>query len=313
MSHPTDTPGAIAPPQCRIRREADGALVAAAPAKINLNLLVGPPGDDGYHPLDSIVAKISLHDTLELRPRSDGQVTLACTGCGCGPVEENLVMRAATLLADGRDTPGADIALHKAIPAGMGLGGGSSDAAAALAALSELWQLGLSDTDLHALARRLGSDVPLFLGPACSRMTGRGERLAPMAVHPFFVALVLPHFSCSTAEVYRAYDHSPLPIGEQLDAASARGPRRDVLAAQPPSAWRDKLANDLAAPARQTYPQLADLWDRLAACADVPIHLTGSGSGLFALFDTLADAQTFRSALPADLRAMCVLAVANPW
>lgn len=305
MSHPTDTPGAAAPPECRIRREADGALVAAAPAKINLNLLVGPPGDDGYHPLDSIVAKISLHDTLELRPRSDGQVTLACTGCDSGPVEENLVMRAAMLLAGGRDTPGADIALHKAIPAGMGLGGGSSDAAAALAALSELWQLGLGDADSRALARPLGSDVPLFLGPACSRMTGRGERLAPMAIHPFFVALVLPHFSCSTADVYRAYDLSPSPIGEQLDA--------DLLAAQPPSAWRDKLVNDLAEPARQTYPQLAELWDRLAACADVPIQLTGSGSGLFALFDTLADAQAFASALPADLRGMCVLAASNAW
>jgi len=313
MSHPTDTPGVAAPPECRIRREADGTLVAAAPAKINLNLLVGPAGDDGYHPLDSIVAKISLHDTLELRPRGDGLVTLACTGCDCGPAEENLVMRAATLLAGGRDTPGADIALHKAIPAGVGLGGGSSDAAAALAALAELWRLGLSEADLRALARQLGSDVPLFLAPACSRMTGRGEVLQPMAIHEFFVALVLPSFSCSTADVYRAYDLAPSPIGEQLDAGSARGPRRDLPAAQPPSAWRDKLVNDLAAPARRTCPQLAELWDRLAACADVPVHLTGSGSGLFALFDTLADAQAFGSALPADLRGMCVLAASNPW
>ena len=313
MSHPTDTPGAAAPPECRIRREADGTLVAAAPAKINLNLLVGPAGDDGYHPLDSIVAKISLHDTLELRLRSDGRVMLTCTGCDCGPVEENLVMRAATLLAVGRDTPGADIMLHKAIPAGMGLGGGSSDAAAALAGLGELWRLGLTEAYSGALARRLGSDVPLFLAPACSRMTGRGEVLQPMAVHPFFVALVLPHFSCSTADVYRTYDRSPSPIGEQLDAGPATAPRRDLLAAQPPSVWRDKLVNDLARPARQTYPQLAELWDRLAACADVSIHLTGSGSGLFALFDTLADAQAFASALPANLRAMCMLAASNPW
>lgn len=305
MSHHTDTPGVAAPPECRIRRKADGALVAAAPAKINLDLLVGPAGDDGYHPLDSMVARISLHDTLELRPRSDGLVTLDCTGCDCGPAEDNLVMRAATLLAGGRDTPGADIALHKAIPAGVGLGGGSSDAAAALAALAELWRLDLSDADLHGLACRLGSDVPLFLAPTCSRMTGRGEVLQPMAIHPFFVALILPSFSCSTADVYRAYDESPSPIGEELDAG--------LLAAQPPSAWRDKLVNDLAAPARQTYPQLAELWDRLAACADVPIHLTGSGSGLFALFDTLAEAQAFRSALPADLWAMCVLAASNPW
>lgn len=305
MSDRTDTTGVIAPPERRTWRQDDGLLVAAAPAKINLNLLVGPVRQDGYHPLDSIVAKISLHDTLGLRPRDDGRIELTCSGCDCGPVGENLVSRAAALLAEGRDAGGADILLDKAIPAGMGLGGGSSDAAAALAGLNELWDHHLGDAELHALACRLGSDVPFFLGPACCRMTGRGEILRPISVHPFFVALLLPSFGCNTPDVYRAYDRSPSPIGEQLAT--------DLLAAQPASAWRDKLVNDLAAPARQTYPQLAELWDRLGAQTNVPIHVTGSGSGLFVLCDTAAEARQFRDDLPADLQPMCVLAASNPW
>lgn len=305
MADLIDTMWATTPPERQIEWQGRGRLAAAAPAKINLNLLVGPARQDGYHPLDSLVAKVSLHDVLELQARNDGRIALDCRGFDCGPMKENLAFRAAALLAEGREVPGADILLRKAIPPGVGLGSGSSDAAAALVALNELWQLGLSGDDLHGLACRAGSDVALFGGPACCRMTGRGESLQPVAIRPFFVALVLPGFQCSTPEVYRAYDRSPSPVGQQIDTA--------LLANQPPSVWRDKLINDLAEPARAICPQLAELWDRLGAHANVPIHMTGSGSGLFALCDTAAEAQAFRANLPADLQSMCVLATGNPW
>ena len=124
---------------------ADGGLRVAAPAKINLDLLVGPRRPDGYHDIDSLVAKITLYDELAARLREDGPVGLHCEGLDCGPIEENLALRAARLLAEraGRRVGGAEIRLAKAIPPGRGLGGGSSDAAAALVALDELWRLGL--------------------------------------------------------------------------------------------------------------------------------------------------------------------------
>jgi len=300
-----DASGMSTPRPQRIQVSGRSGVTAAAPAKINLNLLVGPVRADGYHPLDSIVAKISLYDTLELQTRNDGRITLDCRGFEYGPPERNLAFRAARLLAEGRDVKGADMLLKKAIPPGMGLGGGSSDAAAALTGLNELWQLHLSESALHALACRLGSDVPLFLAPACVRMTGRGDILEPMAVHAFYVAIILPGFECSTPPVYAAYDRAASPIGPQVDF--------ELLANRPPSAWRDRLTNDLAAPARAICTKLAELWDRVQAHSPAAIHLTGSGSGLFALFDSAADARAFREGLPEDLRAMCVLAENNPW
>ncbi len=306
MSNPTDSPHAATPPDRRITWDSGGKLTVAAPAKINLNLLVGPLAGDGYHPLDSIVARISLHDVLQLQARTDGQVTLNCGGMECGCVaEDNLVMRAAKLLQADRQTPGADIALAKMIPAGAGLGGGSSDAAAALLGLSELWQLAIGEAELHAMACQLGSDVPLFLSAPASRMTGRGELLASVDVHPFFLVLVLPGFGCPTAAVYRAYDDSPSPIGPQMDLQR--------LADQPPSAWRDELINDLAAAAMAACPELAELWQRLADSSPVAFRVTGSGSGLFALCDSADEAAALAAALPSDLQAMCICAASNPW
>ncbi len=304
MPEHSDTQPAVTPAAQRMCRHADGRLTVAAPAKINLNLLVGPAGEDGYHPLDSLVARISLHDTLELRLRDDGEITLACDGFDCGASADNLVMRAAKLLADGRGG-GVDITLSKAIPAGAGLGGGSSDAAAALLGLAELWQLELADAQLHELACQLGSDVPMFLAGPASRMTGRGELLEAITVHPFHLAMFLPSFGCPTPAVYGAYDSSPSAIGEQLDVAA--------LAARPPSAWRDGLANDLSSPAMTVAPQLADLSAKLNACCPSPVYVTGSGSAMFSLCDTAAEAAAMRAGLPAELQAICTLAASNPW
>ena len=121
------------------------ALRLHAPAKINLNLLVGPRREDEYHSVDSCIAKISLYDSLQFRRRHDGEITLHCHGLSCGAVEDNLVMRAARMLADLQPVPGVDISLVKNIPSGGGLGGGSSDAACTLAGLNELWGLNLPD------------------------------------------------------------------------------------------------------------------------------------------------------------------------
>jgi 4-diphosphocytidyl-2-C-methyl-D-erythritol kinase len=287
-----------------LKKKADGTLHLAAPAKINLNLLVGPRREDGYHPIDSFVARVTFYDEVMLVPRRDGRIVLRCTGADCGPDEENLAFRAAELLAEGRGTGGAAIELTKRIPPGRGLGGGSSDAAAVLAGLNELWNLGLAVSHLAELARRLGSDVPFFLGKPAARMTGRGEILQPLAVHPFWAVLYLPLFPCPTAEVFRAYDRLPDQPREQLDPS---------VLTDPPSRWRGRMANQLLPAARQVSGELAIAYDRLSRALPVPVCMTGSGSGLFALCDDLAEAQAFLAAAPQDLRDACRIVASNDW
>lgn len=293
----------ILPPRPRFEPLPEG-LIVNAPAKINLNLLVGVKGDDGYHSLDSLAAKVTLYDRIELRPRDDGAMKLECVGCDCGPKEDNLALRAARLLAGGSDAGGVDITLAKSIAPGRGLGGGSSDAAAVLAGLNEIWRLGLATPQLAELATQLGSDVALFLGPPAARMTGRGQHIEPVDVHDFVAVLCLPDFACSTTEVYRAFDAAPPPAaGRQLDL--------EVLA-QPPSQWRGLLVNQLTDAASAVCDGLKRI---LAAISQVFPHarMTGSGSGVFILCDDGAEAAAAMAAMPEDIRRQCVVVRNNPW
>ena len=282
-----------------------GGLRLQAPAKINLNLLVAPPGPDGFHPIDSMVAKVTLYDRLELRPRSDGEVVLTCCGADCGPPGQNLVMRAARLLAAGRDVRGVDIKLTKVIPPGAGLGGGSSDAAAALRGLSEVWGLGLGGAALASMAAQLGSDVPLFLGPPAARLTGRGECVERLEVSEFAAVILMGPLVCPTAEVYGAYDGLGARTSEQLDAG--------LFAAGPPSLWRGRLHNDLTEAAGRVCGELSLLRSRVRAAAGTPVHMTGSGSAMFILCDDISEAAGVVSRLDGDLQDMCVIVGPNPW
>ncbi|MBN1941993.1 MAG: 4-(cytidine 5'-diphospho)-2-C-methyl-D-erythritol kinase [Phycisphaerae bacterium] len=282
----------------------EGGLRLYAPAKINLSLRVGPRREDGFHAVDSLVAGITLYDQIDLHAREDGKITLACEGFPCGPAEDNLVYRAAKLLAEGRSVAGAEIRLVKNIPPGGGLGGGSSDAACTLAGLNDLWNLNLSNEALREPAGRLGSDVPMFLGPLPSRMTGRGEILEPIDVFAFWAALILPALNCSTRDVYRAFDALPAPRDEPLDSA---------ILTQPPSQWRSRLVNHLAPAAFAVCPPLGELHGRLAKLLPAPVHLTGSGSSLFVLCDDRDEAERLVRAVPADLQKLCTIVRQNSW
>jgi len=282
----------------------DGSLRVLAPAKINLNLLVGPRRQDGYHSLDSIVAKVSLYDEVELRPRDDDKLLFAAEGMADSPHEGNLAYRAAVLLSPEAGGRGAEIRLTKAIPVGRGLGGGSADAAAAIAGLNELWRLGLPASRLAKIGASLGSDVPLFFGAAASRMTGRGENVEPVRVHPFFAILLLPPFGCSTAAVYRAFDDAPPEPGEQLDVAALTGP---------PSRWRGRLVNQLALAAGRVQPRVAEILSELGCALPVPVQLTGSGSAMFLLCDDLAEARELASMIPSTIDCRKIVVEGNPW
>ncbi len=283
---------------CRTEPLPGGGLRVLAPAKINLNLLVGPKREDGYHPLDSLVAKVTLFDTIEIRPQEEAGIGFACGGADCGEPARNLAYRAAALLAQGstQPLPGVHITLEKAIPPGKGLGGGSSDAAAVLHAMNVFWRLRRTAGELMSLAAQLGSDVPLFLGPPACRMTGRGEFIEPLAVAPFFAVLVLPDCQCATPLVYRAFDDAPQPMGRQLDIP---------LVQRPVAQWRGLLTNQLGPPARRVSPPLAALWDELSAASQIPVYLTGSGSALFLLCDSATEAIAALARLPAAIRPSC--------
>jgi len=306
--------------QPHVRRLADGALHLHAAAKVNLHLAVGPRRPDGYHPLDSLVARISFYDALTVglprpsRPGAPGSesahaaapIRFACRGEPCGPDEQNLALRAARRLAEEIGScPGAVVRLDKRIPPGRGLGGGSSDAAAVLVGLNELWQADLPPERLADLAAQLGSDVPLFLGPPAARMTGRGEQLEAVSLPPFWVVLHLPPMACSTAAVYRAFDDAGLP------AAPRPAPLPEV--GSPPRTWAARLRNDLTAAAERVRPELADLRRSLAAALGREVLVTGSGSGLFVLCDGRGDALAVARRVPADLPGRTVIARSNPW
>ena len=275
-----------------------------APAKVNLNLLVGPCREDGFHSIDSLAVRVSLYDEIVLKRREDGKVVLACSLPECGPAESNLAVKAARLLKGYLGSRGVDITLRKGIPVGGGLAGGSSDAAAVLSGLNELWELRLGQERLAAMGESLGSDVPMLLGPPAARMTGRGEQLAPIHVHEFAMILILPGVSCDTRDVYRNFDSVPKPMGSQLDYAVLR---------EAPSTWRRLLINQLLGPAEIAQPVLRKLRLELAGKIAPPVCLSGSGSTMFILCDDLSEAEAVWDAMPEHVRRISLLAEPNPW
>jgi 4-diphosphocytidyl-2-C-methyl-D-erythritol kinase len=211
-------------------------LIIRAPAKINLGLNVLRRRPDGYHDLETVMQQISLGDTLliESLTQANGWV-FSCTDPELDSAD-NLVCRAASLFRSltKKSLPGVKITLYKNIPTQAGLGGGSSDAAAALMGLNKLWQLSLKKSDLLQLAARLGSDVPFCLRGGTAIARGRGEILQQLPPLPFFwVVLALPPaMSISTAEAYGLIDSGSLgePSVDELIEAINKGNKAKVIA-----------------------------------------------------------------------------------
>src|SRR5438045_753982 len=181
------------------------AVTAWAPAKVNLFLEVVGKRPDGFHELRTLMAAVSLYDTLTFAPAPPGPIRLSCPGVPLSTGPENLVVRAAEALRRYAGTDaGADVVLTKRIPLAAGLAGGSTDAAATLVGLNRLWGLGLSRAELMPLAAGLGSDVAFFLAPPCAWCTGRGEVVEPWPLGArLHLVLVAPPFGLGTADVYR--------------------------------------------------------------------------------------------------------------
>ena len=183
-------------------------LTIRAHAKINLDLRLGARRPDGFHPIDTLFVRTGVADNLSASAHPDGQLLLTIEGdqgLSAGP--DNLVLRAARALREKTATKaGARLNLRKEIPQGAGLGGGSSDAAAALKLLSRLWGLKVEDSVLFKIGADLGSDVPFFLQDNPARGTGRGEILQPIPLQKLpWAVLIHPGFGSPTAEAYQRY------------------------------------------------------------------------------------------------------------
>ena len=267
----------------------DGVL-ARAPAKINLLLRVGGRRPDGYHEVVSLLARVDVADTLTLAPAA--RTVVDCPALEGG---DTLVTRAlqafAAAVEPGVAPDGFHAVVAKRIPAGAGLGGGSSDAAAALRAANRLCGDPLSAPQLTELAATIGSDVPFFLGPPSAIVRGRGEQVSPGPVLPAVgVVLAFPGRPLATRDVYDAYQPAVADVASAADAIPARIGSLVELA--------DLVANDLAPVAEDLEPACRALRLALTARGAAAASVTGSGSAVFGLFADLAAATDAATGLP---------------
>ena len=245
------------------------ALGLPAPAKLNLFLHVTGRRPDGYHALQTVFQLIDLADWIDVERRDDGR--LVREGDVVGPVDHDLVVRAARALqAAGGVRYGATLRVTKNIPAGSGLGGGSSDAGTALLALNRIWSLQWSRSDLMALAAQLGADVPFFLHGANAFAEGIGEQLTPIQTPVAWYAVIWPQVHVSTQEIF-------------ADAGLTRNTKVTKIADFSAAAGRFPRAlfgaNDLEPVARRRFPHIDDALRRLQRHGAA--RMTGSGSAVF--------------------------------
>jgi 4-diphosphocytidyl-2-C-methyl-D-erythritol kinase len=256
------------------------ALTVPAPAKVNLFLHVTGRRSDGYHLLESLFVALDFGDTLTLARRGDGVIARTTDLPGVPP-DDDLAIRAARALQRATGTAyGADIAVVKRIPAGGGLGGGSSDAASALLALNRMWGLCLSRGALAAIGLALGADVPFFIGGTPAVARGVGEALTPVSLPQRWVTVWVPPTPVSTASIFAAPE----------------------LTRNSPSAKMDVFSegygqNDLQPVATARHPDVAIALTALRKHSP-DARMTGSGGCVFAMFAAPRQARAALAARP---------------
>ncbi|WP_369988133.1 4-(cytidine 5'-diphospho)-2-C-methyl-D-erythritol kinase [Pseudomonas xanthosomatis] len=246
-------------------------LLLPAPAKLNLWLHITGRRPDGYHELETVFQFLDHADELGFALRDDGLVRLNTEIDGV-PHDSNLIVRAARLLQQQSGTAlGADIWLHKVLPMGGGIGGGSSDAATTLLALAHLWQLDWDEDRLAALGLTLGADVPVFVRGHAAFAQGVGEQLTPVdPEEPWYVVLV-PQVSVSTAEIF---SHPELT--------------RDSLPLKMRPVPEGNSRNDCQPVVEQRYPEVRNALNSLGKYTEA--RMTGTGSCVFGAFPSKAEA-----------------------
>jgi 4-diphosphocytidyl-2-C-methyl-D-erythritol kinase len=297
-----------------LQPEEQRSITVRAPAKINLHLGVGRPGEDGYHPLDTVFQAVGLFDDVRATD-GDGSIEIdAAPYVPLGVLPEradNIVSRAAGLLAATAEDRSAlslvDLLIEKRIPVAGGMAGGSADAAAALVALDRLWELDTDDEVLLDLAARLGSDVPFALLGGTAHGTGRGEVLHAIADTTTWWWVVVPsHDGLATPSVYHRFDEM-FPDVPTTPASSAGVVV--ALESGDPELLAAALHNDLEAAARDLRPELGELVARGESEGALRGMVSGSGPTVVFLCSSGDHARSLADTLQGD--DLAVVLVAN--
>jgi 4-diphosphocytidyl-2-C-methyl-D-erythritol kinase len=266
-------------------------------AKINLGLRVHGRRPDGYHELSTIFQTVTLRDTLTFQATDDGSLGLVCSDPSIPADDSNLVLRAASILRERFGvSQGARVELLKSIPAGGGLGGGSADAAIALAALATLWGIETDAFELAEIGARLGADVPFFLTGGTALGTGTGTDIRPLEDAPkMHFVIVSPGVHVSTAEAYGALGAPALTKVEPVVNLSVSRTEADF-----PDSLCDVWSNDFEAVVVRLYPEIGRARETLAAAGARSAMLSGSGSSVFGVFDSKGEAASARETLKSE-------------
>jgi 4-diphosphocytidyl-2-C-methyl-D-erythritol kinase len=260
-----------------------GGLLVRAPAKVNLSLLIAGKRPDGFHELETLMAKITWYDEIFIEPGQKIGVELVCRGQHWAPEgEKNLVYQAAKLLLNNYDLKtNIKVTLTKNIPAGSGLGSASSDAAATLMGLNKFLDIQLSNQRLAEMASQLGSDVTFFLNGPLAFCTGKGEKIKKIdEIFDFLVLLALPDVSVSTKKVYANYTHEQSlyeHLSAQINGYLGKN-RIDLIV--------NMCANMLEESAFNLVKKLAGLKAEIELFGIGPCCLSGSGSTIFCLIES---------------------------
>jgi 4-diphosphocytidyl-2-C-methyl-D-erythritol kinase len=261
-------------------------MILFSQAKVNIGLHITELRPDGFRNLQSVMAPIGLCDILEIQPSASGKSALKFSLSGI-PVEQgsgmNLVEKAHQIMASEVHLPPVDIHLHKQIPVGAGLGGGSSNATFTLLGLNRLLDKPLSLQKLHQMALSLGSDCPFFLHNQFMMMEGRGEILSPCPVNldGLYLVLLFPGIHISTAEAYAGVAPAIPPV------------HLKELITSPVTKWKDLVVNDFEKGIFLKYPEISSLKNNLYEAGAIYASLSGSGSSLFGIFTEQPDIPDF--------------------
>jgi len=289
----------------------DGLLVRA-PAKINLSLLIAGKRPDGFHELETVMAKVNFYDEILIEPGQKAGIELLCRGPYWAPEgKDNLVYQACEMLLNSSGLyADIKITLIKNIPAGSGLASASSDAAATLIGLNKYLNSGLPNHRLTKIAEKLGSDVAFFLNGPLAFCTGKGEKIKKITkIFDFTALLILPDISVSTKKVYANYRHDP-PLYEKLSKlikSHIEKNRFDLVSKM--------CANMLGISCFNLHKELAELKASAESLGIGPLCLSGSGSALFIIIDRREEERARRDKCKLDERIGCtsIIVSNNRW
>ena len=255
-------------------------MISFPNAKINLGLFITEKRKDGYHNLESLFLPVALYDILEFTISPDGKDKLHKSGIiPPGPPQSNLVVKALQLIRESFHIPGLQIHLHKKIPFGAGLGGGSSDAAFMLKMLNKYFKLELTDMKLMEMAAKLGSDCSFFILNKPALSAGRGEILKNISVplEDIRIILVKPDVNINTSEAFAGI--KPLKPSFTIS---------DIIAGDIYN-WQKNLRNDFEKSIFPKHPEIKQIKEDLLSQGAFYASMSGSGSSVFGLFKTIPD------------------------